>query len=171
MLRSILFACVLLTGALAGCTTGLDLPAVDPPDHWRRLSQDDYETSSRCVGRPVTPMCAVETLLACFQRGQPALCWQVDDDTGQYEQVFATPTDLGKDLAYRVLDARRLTTTMLPTDAQSGLQPGDVIITVAQSENALDQPSPESTTAAYFVARQQPDHTWKIIFWGEPGVD
>ncbi len=30
--------------------------------------------TSACIGQPTTPVCAVETLLACWMRGQPALC-------------------------------------------------------------------------------------------------
>lgn len=30
--------------------------------------------TSGCIGQPTTPVCAVETLLACWVRGQPALC-------------------------------------------------------------------------------------------------
>ena len=30
--------------------------------------------TSGCIGQPTTPICAVETLLACWVRGQPTLC-------------------------------------------------------------------------------------------------
>lgn len=38
--------------------------------------------TSECIGRPDTPLCAVETLLACRVRREEALCELVDDTPG-----------------------------------------------------------------------------------------
>src|SRR3546814_10964403 len=52
------------------------LPAVDAPGQYRLIGPPG-RSDSRCIGRPDTPLCAVETLLACFARREAALCWHV----------------------------------------------------------------------------------------------
>jgi len=41
---------------------------------WRTLTDSEETTTSKCIGKPVTPICAVETLKACFKRSEIALC-------------------------------------------------------------------------------------------------
>jgi hypothetical protein len=41
---------------------------------WRTLTDSEETTTSKCIGKPVTPICAVETLNACFKRKQIELC-------------------------------------------------------------------------------------------------
>src|SRR5690606_41371687 len=68
-----------LTALLVLFTAGnamAQLPAVDPPDQFRLIGTPE-RSDSRCIGRPETPLCAVETLLACFARRDDALCWRV----------------------------------------------------------------------------------------------
>jgi len=43
-----------------------------PP--WRTLTDRDETTTSKCIGKPVTPICAVETARACFDRSRLELC-------------------------------------------------------------------------------------------------
>jgi len=38
----------------------------DPPDRWRRAAVDRRNTTSDCVGDPVTPACAIDTMMAAF---------------------------------------------------------------------------------------------------------
>jgi hypothetical protein len=51
-----------------------DVPRPDPPGRWRVLDHTDAKSTSKCIGKPVTPLCAVETLRACFLRVKPKLC-------------------------------------------------------------------------------------------------
>jgi len=44
------------------------------PPRWRTMTFSDETTTSKCIGKPLTPICAVETLRACFQRKQIQLC-------------------------------------------------------------------------------------------------
>ncbi len=50
------------------------LPPLDPPGVWRTLSQDNATSDSKCIGKPVTPLCAVETIKACHTREDERLC-------------------------------------------------------------------------------------------------
>jgi hypothetical protein len=51
-----------------------DLPRIDPPGHWRLMTQDPATTTSKCVGDTSTPLCTVETIRACFIRRDDELC-------------------------------------------------------------------------------------------------
>jgi hypothetical protein len=155
--RTLLFCTALLFGFASALAQ--DVPPVDPPDQWRTVGQNDATSSSRCIGQPTTPLCAVETLLACFQRGQLDLCRMVDDGAEQYAQVFATPVDPGKRLTYRVVAVDR-----------PEAQPGDMLIILEQREISADRPGPAAgPSPSDFLLRQQPDGRWKIVRWGEPG--
>ena len=51
------------------------LTGVFPPDPegvWRRIGQTD--STSTCIGDPVTPLCAIETLVACMARRNSEFC-------------------------------------------------------------------------------------------------
>jgi hypothetical protein len=54
--------------------TWRDLPALTPKGHPRIMTLSDETSTSKCIGKPVTPLCAVETKMACFLRGDPNLC-------------------------------------------------------------------------------------------------
>jgi hypothetical protein len=51
-----------------------DLPAPDPPGHWRYITQDAERTTSQCIGDPKTPLCAMETVWACYVRNKAEFC-------------------------------------------------------------------------------------------------
>ncbi|MDR3437212.1 hypothetical protein [Telmatospirillum sp.] len=130
----------------------------DRPEPWRLISQDIAATTSQCIGRPETPLCAVETLLACFQRANQALCRMVDDDEDQYAEVFSDPPESGKYLAYRIVGPRP------PTER--GL---DAKLLVEQQEVATGKPvgsAPVQTSL--FKLRRQADGSWKVTGWGDP---
>jgi hypothetical protein len=73
--RTILAASILLgASALPALAADPDLPRIDPPGHWRLMTQDPSTTTSKCVGDTSTPLCAVETIRACFVRVDDKLC-------------------------------------------------------------------------------------------------
>jgi hypothetical protein len=134
-------------------------PPVDSPGQWRRLGRDDAESTSRCIGRPRTPLCAVETLLACFQRGQIELCRMVDDEADQYAEVFTSPADPARRLFYRIVGTR-------PADGDAA---GDVLISLDQRDGTTESPAQDAPAAiSNFRLRAQQDGSWKIVGWGEP---
>jgi hypothetical protein len=51
-----------------------DLPDLDPKGYWRIMGHDDAASSSKCVGNPITPLCAIESIIACFEREDGELC-------------------------------------------------------------------------------------------------
>lgn len=104
------------------------LPTPDPPGVWRSLTQDEATTTSRCIGNPVTPLCAVETYWTCFLRRQPELCDMVEAGVKPLPNVVRRP-DRRED--YRVVYARRpspLDPVDRATEGNMKPQPGDVVI-------------------------------------------
>lgn len=160
MRRIALSFCVCLVAS--GCVRTADLPPSNQPEEWRILAWTDQNSSSRCIGRPLTPLCAVETLLACFQRGRIELCRLVDDDTDAYASVFASPADPQAVLAYRIVVTRRIEESV----AGQGRR-GDVLIGLDQHETAATAPAPPAGPAATFLLRQAPDGGWKVVGWGD----
>lgn len=144
-----------------------DLPPLAQPGQWNYVTQDDAASSSHCIGDPRTPLCAVETLLACFQRGRAELCRMVDDGAEQYSQVFASPVEPGKYLAYRVMAAQRVREG---EDVPAPAQPGDVLLTIDQREGTLGRYArADGSPASDFLLRRQSDGLWKVAAWGAQG--
>lgn len=137
-----------------------DPPPPNPPGEWRILAWTDQGSSSRCIGRPLTPLCAVETLLACFQRGRVELCRLVDDDTDTYASVFASPADPQAVLAYRIVVTRRI------EESVGRARPGDVLIGLDQHETSTAAPAAPDATDR-FLLRQGADGGWKVVGWGD----
>jgi hypothetical protein len=75
-----IFAVLALTVVLSASSIGAERKAtslelrttVDPAGSWRVMRRDD--ATSDCIGDPVTPICAVETQIACFDRAVVELC-------------------------------------------------------------------------------------------------
>jgi hypothetical protein len=117
-----------LPGLAVAQASDPSLPPPDPPGVWRKLTLDDATTTSRCIGNPVTPLCAVDTYWACFFRAQPELCDMVE--------AGARPPTLDKPVPdyrqeYRVVYARRpspLDPVDRATEGNMKPQPGDVVI-------------------------------------------
>ena len=134
----------------------LPLRADDRPP-WRLIGPDGATTTSQCIGRPETPLCAVETLLACFQRSAADLCQGVDDNAGQYAEVFHDPSPSDHYLAYRVLEERQ-------APSADGAE-----LVVEQQEAETGHPiSAEPGQVGLFRLHRLPDGRWKITDWGDP---
>jgi len=67
-------ALVLAVALPALAAEDVPLPPLTPKGEYLVMTQDDATSSSKCIGNPVTPMCAVETVMACLYRGNDELC-------------------------------------------------------------------------------------------------
>lgn len=86
---------------LSACSTSAPnqadpLADVPAPSEVRFISADD--ATSKCIGNPNTPLCAVETILACFARADLHLCKRMgitdvhlepQDQTSKYTVIAA----------------------------------------------------------------------------------
>lgn len=72
--RLLVAVCFLAAALPAYAGEDVPLPPLTPKGKQLFMTRESSTSSSECVGSPVTPMCAVETLLACFVRGDDSLC-------------------------------------------------------------------------------------------------
>ena len=127
--------------------------------------------ASTCIGKPVTPLCAVETLLACFVRGGYSLCRSAFWSKAKAEWFAAKrhPNDIIK---YRVRSTERLTRQTIPVPGWNpeGIyaeKPGDVIVILEIFDCGAVTPMCEAPEfgpprMTYYVARRSGKHWWVI---------
>jgi hypothetical protein len=70
-LRAMALSLAAMVGLAAAAVAGEAWKA-DPPGHWRKLTWDEKTTTSKCIGKPISPICAVETKLAYLGCGTRA---------------------------------------------------------------------------------------------------
>ncbi len=106
-----------------------DLPPIDGPKHWHKLTHDDATSTSRCLGRPDTPLCAVETVQACFMRRTDEYCRY----TPEFAQALKGLPPIRESRRYWVTAAERVSQTRthkIFVGSYADPLPGDVIIAV-----------------------------------------
>ena len=57
-----------------GVAVASDLPPPDLPSQWRVVTQEDGTSTSECIGLNTSPLCVVETEIACWTRKDSELC-------------------------------------------------------------------------------------------------
>lgn len=141
-------------------------PPGGSPGPWRYITANPATTSSACIGTPQVPLCAAETLLACFQRNQPDLCRMVDDGAGVYDSVFAASQAETGYLAYRIVEMRPVGRTE-PALAQA--RPGDILYLIELRSGAPGKSAPPTGEPPQrFLLRPEAGGVWKVVHWGGP---
>lgn len=151
-LTALLFVFVGMAGIAAA-----QIPAIDPAGQYRLIGTPEG-SDSRCIGRPETPLCAVETLLACFARREDSLCWQVWQPPGAGKRLFLRETRPGYWWSYRVAAAEQVSadeTLIAIAGRNCGLQ-------IAAPDCVLT-PAPPTQ---YRVRRQ--NGIWLVVDWSSP---
>ena len=158
--------------AWAGYTVSI-IPKPDPPGHWRVLTQDDATSTSKCIGNPKTPLCAVETLQACFHRKKPGYCRTSIDPSLPAVPIY-TPAVPDDALRYRIIAARRITDRKdLPIELRDRTdvwRRGDVLIVLDRHRclnGVCDKYRGPYTT---YVIRQNVAG-WGVTVWSTPKSD
>ena len=141
-------------------------PATKPkPARWRVMTMEDATSTSRCIGDPRTPLCAVETLMACFIRRQGQLCaishGYPPSEAGRFRLSKPGPSYRTE---YRVVRFHliRNNDPLLNLDVE-WLKPGDVDITVYRRfclpprQSCLGEP----VTRFVYAVRRDGDR-WRI---------
>jgi hypothetical protein len=91
------------------------VPKIDKT-FWRRMAQTDAESTSPCIGSRESPICVVETHLACHKRRIYDLCHYAMGEIDNLPQVRDNnkPSKKGYRRDYMVWYARRITARELP---------------------------------------------------------
>lgn len=171
-----LIAALFFLATLPALADDAPLPPLTPKAKPLVMAADDAMTTSQCVGKPETPLCAVETMLACWERGDHHLCrigLNLDHEP-RYGGGAPHPEDI---YLYRVVKREILTKKTLPWKPDEVLerpgivspQEGDMRIDVwlvrctkEISPEACDHYKYAATSA--FIVRHEGDR-WSVLQW------
>ncbi len=119
--------------------------------------------TSNCIGDPVTPLCAVETRLACALRRDMRLCERV----GVPE--FLLPEEMGT-LRYRVISQKTIRTRDVTRELRNTdwFKPGYVDVTIKDS--AYNGEACQEHCITSFITKPVAQG-WHVVTWAVWGVD
>ena len=152
-------AAILALGACAGAGSIMD--DFDPTEV-RVITPT--EATSTCIGDISTPLCAVETFLACMRRLERRFC----------EQVGVFGFSLRKDpepVRYRVLSGRILRDEDIPVHLRHTywMKPGYADVKIIYLDWHTPDCAPEGCWA-YFSLMPTPSG-WQVVDWAVQGYD
>lgn len=167
----LIFCAMTLAVGSAGGRSGLaaeDGFTADPPGVWRKLTWDDATTTSKCIGKPVTPICAVETMLACYMQSRENLCHLAifGQEDRQFIYSEASPALY---TAYRISAVKKVRAGNLVRLLDEVAQPGDVLVDLrdkaceVKSHRCENDIGPPTTHLLRKVGEE-----WRIITWDTP---
>jgi hypothetical protein len=176
-LAFIALAALLAGPAAAAASRDPDVPLPDPPGRRRVLDHTDAKSTSKCIGKPVTPLCAVETDRACRLRSKPKLCRIAWDPQHYPHRIFSLPYPNLQD-RYRVTFAVRIRDNDL---AEGGswlsrrlrsppVRAGDILIEmhIRHCRGSIDCTRLLSSQRWLYVVRKSSEH-WLLVYDGPGG--
>ncbi|MBI1244476.1 MAG: hypothetical protein GC202_05675 [Alphaproteobacteria bacterium] len=174
VIRHLAFALLLAVPARAQ-TRDPDLPPVDPPGHWRQMTLDDATSDSKCVGKFDTPLCAVETVIACFTRNEWELCNAALRKPGHFKRPKSSRQPSFARTQYRIVRSEVLT--------QAGIddiprladleRPGDLRIDVRKRDCYLEDERENceyGVSAPNIFTLRRVDTGWLVVDWSIPDI-
>ncbi|WP_300301286.1 hypothetical protein [Ferrovibrio sp.] len=154
-MRNIVAVLLAFISVVASVTAAAQLPAVDPLGQYHLIGPAG-RSDSRCIGRPETPLCAVETLLACFARRDTALCRAVWPPAATLD--FAGASHIRYWWSYRVAAAEQFS-------------PDEAVIAIAGRNCGLVSAEPDCRTTPAPPTRyrvQRRGNAWQVVEWASP---
>ena len=155
-----LISAAILSAAAVPVQAQNSLAEAPPPAEIRWIKQD--KATSDCIGDVADPLCAVETLIACWVRVQPDLCSRVHDETPD-----PTPTpDLKpfeaeyKVKSVRLLQARDIIGYLKIAGYREGFAE---VALLRRFQDSAAQPNIGWMT--YFYYLKPVDTGWRVFGW------
>lgn len=129
-----------------------------PLPHQREIGPDHAD--SQCIGDATTPLCAVETFIACWARRDIDLCRKVYDGPLRYFDTAGTQPYLFK---YRLEVLYHPTGKELLEDRQPAwAAAGNVVVNITNAPMSKDD-DVQGVRRIYLV--EPTDHGWRIAYW------
>ena len=157
---------LLAASALAGEVAASDLPPIDLPGVWHEVTQDDSTSDSKCIGKPVTPLCAVETIFACFLRGQDELC-RIAMSLDHLPGLGPGRPYPGGWERYRVAAVKRVDPKKQRLVVATPTKAGDVILNVQHLRCQFSQCQTRVGPPTTYLVRPKGDG-WVVLDWETP---
>lgn len=159
-----------------------EIPYPTPDNVWLTIGWSNKQTSSKCIGKGTTPLCAVETDFACDIRGIPLFCQQSMDAPilpGSEQPIPGyIPFPRSGLMRYRLHAVTRVTEALAAElraqDPTAPEQPGDVTLTFqwqmcghADAKGRLSNCCiPENADSGFLLRRRE--GRWIIIEANHP---
>ncbi len=174
-----ILAAIILAAAFPALAQDAPLPPLTPEGEYLVMTQDDSTSTSDCIGNPVTPLCAVETVIACFERGNDDLC-RIGQGLAQNPGIVPEMETYGF-LLYRVVRREVVTDRRFPWPPKRDLsdrpgelsvQAGDIRIDTVDKSCSEFMETPKTCRSTWgnrrtYIVRQEGDR-WSVIIWGDP---
>lgn len=161
--------CMALFVLASTSASASDLPPADPPDFWREIGP--RHASSTCIGSKASPICMLDTLMACFRRGGD-ICYRAMSEQDIARSLARTNPPDSLILTYRIIDAK-----LAKKDEEGGYyerKSGDTII-VYEMRRCYSRPNDQRVCSKEryplpndeLTVRREGD-LWRIIDYGQP---
>lgn len=136
-------------------------PPPDPPGEVRVAAQTNGDSTSDCIGRPVTPLCLVETILACDIRDDEKLCRIALQDRYTEPRVRGVELFPASWLEYKIWE-------QIPFDPADkflceGGQAGDVVIRVFTRECPDAEFCHRWEMIPFHYVTRKTDERWELV--------
>lgn len=160
LVRAGALAAILALGACAGPGSAMN---DFNPEEVRVITPT--EATSQCIGDPRTPVCAVETLRACFARLDKTLC----EKTGIRSEILQFPENPHVD-RYRILSARVIRKEDITPKLRDAewYKPGFIEVTIHDMD-VKRYYCPERCLTGYMIKSEL--HSWKVMDWAAWGFE
>lgn len=159
-------------GLAEGASADPDLPSPTPKGQWLVLTPDDATSTSKCIGKPETPLCGAETILACFERKDKELCRVgMGRAPGDEYVTFGSKGVRGWKLYYQVVSATRMKGPDIPerlrNPGEFEVLPGNIRIVVKKKHCWIDGKREDCQTKwlteiRYFLRRSDLG-VWRLV--------
>jgi hypothetical protein len=131
----------------------------------RVITAEEATTTSKCIGDPKTPLCAVETFIACFARHDGDLCQRVGIPGGDFDARTDASAEVVK---YVPLDVRPVNPKDFPAEVQGAawVQPGNVEVVILNKTWVSPVLCPEPCEGERFYYFVRPvGAEWHVVSW------
>ena len=165
--------CIAMLGMLAGPAMAMamdaDPPPPDPPDFWHEVGP--RHASSTCIGSKASPVCMLDTLMACFRRGGD-ICYRAMTEQDVAKSLAKTNPPDSLILTYRIVGAK-----IAEKDEEGGYyerKGGDTVIIYeirrcyARPDQARFCPNERARLPNDELTLRREGQSWRIIDYGQP---
>jgi len=165
--------CLLPTAVWAEGKRDPDLPKLDPEGYWRVVTDDPSTTTSKCIGKNISPECTLETEIAAFFRADNDLLTVATGMRRQQWEERLTKTS-ETSIKYRIVSSGRVGKNPPKYDdmhQEFSWVKGDVWVIVDERDcrgNQCAEPTP--ATAPFFLMRyafHKFGRRWLSIYSGD----
>jgi hypothetical protein len=162
-----------------------ELPKPDPPGRGRIMAHENDASTSACIGNPITPLCAAETVIACMARRDDELC-RIGMGLEKPAGFYSGPRHPDHYNRYRVLSAKRFTESNLPAphdlppsampaewwfpEERQRYRPGDVeiVVLIQDCSRELAKCKPVFSDDRFNFHLRPLGANWAVMIWETP---